>query len=115
VTSPATLLVPLEPWKVYGDAVGVMDAGTKNQVDVLNIGILPPPGRYGVSIGVEDGPSVPGQVSVPLPSGSNAGHRRLTVDLTDGGSLTAGCRVAVTFEAFCFEGHGGRAVPPDAR
>ena len=91
-------LTPLDPWTIYGeaaDATGKLDA-----VEVPDIGVLPPAGRYWGTVRSRSGAALATLV-VPAPSNAfeHARYRRIAIESCDLLNEDAGTSVAITFEA----------------
>ena len=88
---------PLDPWTVYGEAADT--TGRFDAVDVPDIGVLPPAGRYRGMVRSRSGVA-PATLVVPGPS-DVPGHRyrRITIESCDLPDENAGTSVAITFEA----------------
>ena len=86
----------LDPWTVYGDSA----APEQRAVDVPDIGVLPPAGRYRGRIRSGSG-TAPAILVVPAltDAGRSAGYRRIRIESCDLPDENAGTSVAITFEA----------------
>jgi hypothetical protein len=76
--------IPLHPWTVFGDAVLAGDGGTLPTIDVTDIGVLPPAGRYLGTVACEGVAPRAARFRVPARIDGNhiGGCRRITVELT---------------------------------
>ena len=91
-------LTPLDPWTVYGDAAET--TGKLDAVDVPDVGILPPAGRYKGTVRSLSG-IAPATLFVPAPSDApgHARYRRIRIEACDLPDEKAGASVSITFEA----------------
>lgn len=91
-------LTPLDPWTVYGEAADI--TGRLDAVDVPDVGILPPAGRYQGTVRSRSGVA-PANLIVPAPTDTpgHARYRRITIESCDLPDENAGTSVAITFEA----------------
>ena len=91
-------LTPLDPWTVYGEATDT--TGRLDAVDVPDVGILPPAGRYQGTVRSHSGVA-PATLVVPAPTDAcrHAGYRRISIESCDLPDENAGTSVAITFEA----------------
>ena len=96
--------IPIEPWTVYGDAVSPQDVGP-TVVEVPDIGVLPPPGRYLGTVAFEACRPVPAHLTVNARAyGCPAGvARRIKLEFGPSALVGVGPRVAVVFEAVDLE------------
>lgn len=76
-------MVLLEPWTVYGDAVQTGTDDYTKAVDVPDIGVLPPPGRYLGTVATSGQRPVFARFAVPARREGAKGDpcRRISVDI----------------------------------
>ena len=90
-------LTPLDPWTVYGEAADT--TGRLDAVDVPDIGVLPPAGRYRGTVRSRSGVA-PATHVVPAPTdvSRHPRYRRITIESCVLPNENAGTSVAITFE-----------------
>jgi hypothetical protein len=97
--SPASALLRLDPWTVYGDVADSGETPFSVRIAVPDIGVLPPEGRYLGTLRYEAGP-MPARLTVrPRQPGNDDGMRWVSVELEIPMPIRADARVAVVFEA----------------
>lgn len=92
-------VIPLEPWKVYGDLCEDGDDLSQSGIDVCDIGVLPPAGCYLGTLSGAAGP-IPVRFTVrPRPEGDPGHHRRVGYEVLGPGAPVAGAPLTMVFEA----------------
>jgi hypothetical protein len=93
--------IPLDPWTVFGDAVLAGDGGALPTIDVPDIGVLPPAGRYLGTVACEG--VAPRAAWFRVPARINGKHlggcRRIAVELSGKQNTPYRSPVAMVFEA----------------
>jgi hypothetical protein len=94
-------VVPLDSWTVFGVAVLPHDGGTLAAVDVPDIGVLPPAGRYLGTVACDGVAPRSARFRVPARTyGHSSGSRRIAVELIGEHDVRYRTPIAVVFEAF---------------